>query len=87
MLSVRDLQPGQQRVLLRTDYNVETIGDHVLDDLRMRMSVPTIELLRAQGARIAICSHRGRPKGAADPDLSNSHLAGHLSELCKLASL
>jgi phosphoglycerate kinase len=66
---------------LRTDYNVETVGDHVLDDLRMRMSVPTIELLREQGARIAICSHRGRPKGAADPELSNSHLAGHLSKL------
>jgi phosphoglycerate kinase len=81
MLSVRDLQPGEQRVLLRTDYNVETVGDHVLDDLRMRMSVPTIELLREQGARIAICSHRGRPHGKPNEEFSNSHLADHLREL------
>lgn len=79
--SVRDMQLHGQRVLLRTDYNVETHGDEVLDDLRMRRSLPTIELLREQGARIAICSHRGRPRGTSVPALSNRHLAEHLHEL------
>ena len=79
--TIRDLDVTGARVLLRTDYNVEVEGDSVLDDIRLVASLPTLRELRAAGARTAICSHRGRPKGTAREALSNRPLAAHLSQL------
>lgn len=80
-LTARDIDVRGRRVLLRTDYNVEVVGAHILDDLRLRGSVPTIRLLCEAGARIAICSHRGRPRGRRIPQLSNAPVAEHLATL------
>ncbi|MEX2228581.1 MAG: phosphoglycerate kinase [Dehalococcoidia bacterium] len=79
--TLRDLDVRGRRVLLRTDYNVDVVDGLVLDDLRIQASLPTIRALLTQGARVVICSHRGRPKGRPEPGLSNRPLASHLSRL------
>ena len=80
--TVRDIDLQGRRVFLRVDYNVQ-LDEHgfVFDDLRLRESLPTIEYLRKAGARIAICSHRGRPRGEAVEALRNAPVARHLSGL------
>ena len=72
-------------VFLRCDLNVPLAreGDRVIigDDGRIRASVATIEALRARGARVVVVAHLGRPRGAADPDLSLAPVATRLGEL------
>jgi len=79
--TLRELDITGARVLLRTDYDIEVYEEQVLDDLRLLASLPTIQQLRAAGARIAICSHRGTPEGSRRPELSNHPLAARLSDL------
>ena len=79
--TVRDIDVTGKRVLLRVDYNVQVDEGGVVDDLRLRESVATIELMREQGARIVICSHRGRPHGEVVEALRNAPVAKHLSWL------
>jgi phosphoglycerate kinase len=71
---------GGRRVLLRADLNVPLEQDEVVDDTRIRASLPTIELLRDRGASIVLISHLGRPKGH-DPSLSMAPVARRLGEL------
>ena len=80
--TVRDIDLQGRRIFLRVDYNVQ-LDEHgfVFDDLRLRESLPTIEYLRNAGARIAICSHRGRPRGEVAEALRNAPVARHLSGL------
>jgi phosphoglycerate kinase len=68
-------------VLVRSDLNVPLDGTTITDDGRIRASVPTIERLRSGGARVLVCAHLGRPKGAADPALSLAPVAARLGEL------
>lgn len=77
--TIRDLDVRGQRVLLRTDYNVEVHGSRVDDDFRIESSLPTIRYLRDQGACVVVASHRGRPKGRPEPRDSNEPLAAYLS--------
>ena len=81
MRSVRDLDVGGRRVLVRADLNVPLDGGHVADDTRIRKAVPTIELLLDEGAQVVVCSHLGRPKGEPKPELSLRPVAERLSEL------
>ncbi len=78
--SVRDAEVDGRRVLLRADLNVPLSGGAVVDDTRIRASLPTIELLRERGASIVLVSHLGRPKGV-DPSLSMAPVAERLGEL------
>jgi phosphoglycerate kinase len=90
--TLEDLPLSQgARVLLRADFNVPLSGDggipgagggpQIIDDLRIRSALPTIEWLRERGAAVVACSHLGRPKGAPDPKYSLAPVARRLGEL------
>ncbi|KUG54301.1 phosphoglycerate kinase [Serinicoccus chungangensis] len=68
-------------VLVRSDLNVPLDGSTITDDGRVRASVPTINRLREQGARVVVCAHLGRPKGSPDPQYSLAPVAARLREL------
>src|SRR6476620_7250218 len=71
-----------QRVLVRSDLNVPLDGDGAItDDGRVRASVPTIQALTGAGARVVVCAHLGRPKGAPEPRYSLAPVATRLGEL------
>ncbi len=68
-------------MLVRSDLNVPLAGGRVADDLRIRASLPTLQLLLERGAEeVRVCSHLGRPKGP-DPAYSIAPVARRLREL------
>lgn len=70
-----------KRVLVRADLNVPLDGTTITDDGRIRASLPTINALRENGARVIVTAHLGRPKGAPDPKFSLKPAVDRLSEL------
>ncbi len=70
-----------KRVLVRSDLNVPLDGETITDDGRIRASLPTITALTDAGARVVVCAHLGRPKGAPDPQYSLAPVAARLGEL------
>src|ERR1700745_1962264 len=84
-LSVRDLEVKGRRVLVRVDFNVPTEEIdgkiRITDDTRIRESLPTIELLRAKGAKVILLAHFGRPKGKSNLKYSLRPVADHLAEM------
>ena len=65
-------------VLLRDDFNVQIVGGKITEGFRIERSMPTIDYLRNAGARVAICSHLGRPKGARDEKYSLRGVADYM---------
>jgi len=79
--TIRDISVSGQRVLVRVDFNVPLDKEkHIEDDTRIRESLPTIEHLLSQGAKVILMSHLGRPKGKS-PEFSLAPVAKRLSEL------
>ncbi len=70
-----------KRVLVRSDLNVPLDGATITDDGRIRASLPTIQALSSAGARVIVCAHLGRPKGAPEPRYSLAPVATRLGEL------
>ncbi|NNM44837.1 phosphoglycerate kinase [Knoellia koreensis] len=70
-----------KRVLVRSDLNVPLDGTTITDDGRIRASVPTIKQLSDAGARVVVCAHLGRPKGAPEDKYSLRPVAARLGEL------
>ncbi|MGF1550369.1 MAG: phosphoglycerate kinase [Sphingomonadaceae bacterium] len=69
------------RALVRVDFNVPMDEARVTDDTRLRAALPTIGELAQKGALVLLLSHRGRPKGKPDPDLSLAPLTDELERL------
>jgi phosphoglycerate kinase len=70
-----------KRVIVRCDLNVPLKDGSITDDGRVRASLPTLNALIHQGARVVVCSHLGRPDGAPDAKYSLEPVAQRLSEL------
>jgi phosphoglycerate kinase len=79
--SVRDLDVGGKRVLVRVDFNVPVKDGEVTDDTRIVRALPTIRHLLSEGARPILISHLGRPKGEPDPKYRMDPVAVRLEEL------
>jgi len=70
-----------RKVLLRVDFNVPMEKGRITDDTRVRAHLETIRFLQEAGAKTALLSHLGRPKGKPVPELSLEPLCGKLKEL------
>ena len=70
-----------KRVIVRCDLNVPLKDGVITDDGRIRASIPTLNALVEQGARVVVVSHLGRPDGAPDPAYSLRPVAARLEEL------
>ena len=84
-LTVKDLKAHGKQVFVRVDYNVpleEQNGVMVItDDTRIRATLPTLECLIKEGAKIILTAHLGRPKGKREATMSLAPVAVRLSEL------
>ena len=79
--SVDDINVKGLRVLCRCDFNVPLDNGVITDDTRIVSSLPTIKKLIADGGKVILCSHLGKPKGSVVPELSLAPVAKRLSEL------
>lgn len=79
--SVDDINVKGQRVLVRCDFNVPLQDGKITDENRLVAALPTIKKLIADGGKVILCSHLGKPKGEPKPELSLAPVAVRLSEL------
>ena len=78
--SVDDINVKGQRVLVRCDFNVPLKDGKITDENRIVAALPTIKKLIADGGKVILCSHLGKPKGEPKPELSLAPVAVRLSE-------
>jgi phosphoglycerate kinase len=82
MKYLKDIDFKNKRVLLRADYNIPIRNGQILDDWRIRISLPTIEyILKQDKAKLVIISHLGRPEGKPDSRYSLEPVAKRLEKL------
>ncbi len=84
LITLDDLGLGSlhgKRVLVRVDFNVPLDGTSVRDATRLEEARPTLDALVTAGARVVLASHRGRPKGVRDDNLSLRPVASHLEAM------
>ncbi len=83
ILDIPDNEFKGKKVFLRVDFNVPLKDGKVVDDTRIRKTLPTITYLSDRDARVILASHLGRPKGTKDPKYSLKPVAETLSKLLK----
>ncbi len=79
--SVDDISVKGLRVLCRCDFNVPLKEGKITDENRLVAALPTIKKLIADGGKVILCSHLGKPKGEAKPELTLAPVAARLTEL------
>ena len=79
--SVDDINVKGLRTLVRCDFNVPLKKEKITDENRLVAALPTIKKLIADGGKVILCSHLGKPKGEPKPELSLAPVAARLSEL------
>ena len=79
--TVDDISVKGKRVLCRCDFNVPLKEGKITDENRLVAALPTIKKLIADGGKVILCSHLGKPKGEPKPELSLAPVAKRLSEL------
>ncbi len=82
MNTIRDLNLGNKRVLVRVDFNVPMdLKRKITDDIRIIRALPTIQHVLEANGKLILCSHMGRPKGNRVEEYSLAPVADHLSSL------
>ena len=79
--SVDDINVAGKKVLVRCDFNVPLQEGKITDENRLVAALPTIKKLIADGGKVILCSHLGKPKGEPKPELSLAPVAERLTEL------
>lgn len=79
--SVDDINVKGKKVLVRCDFNVPLQDGKITDENRLVAALPTLKKLIADGGKLILCSHLGKPKGEPKPELSLAPVAERLSEL------
>jgi len=79
--TVDDINVKGKKVLVRCDFNVPLQDGKITDENRLVAALPTIKKLIADGGKLILCSHLGKPKGEPKPELSLAPVAKRLSEL------
>jgi phosphoglycerate kinase len=86
-LTVKDLDVRGKRVFVRVDYNVpmeEKNGAMEINDVtRIKETLPTLELLVNNGAKVILAAHLGRPKGKREPSMSLKPVAAKLADMIR----
>ncbi|MCM8784992.1 MAG: phosphoglycerate kinase [Candidatus Omnitrophica bacterium] len=81
--SITEKNYKDKKVFLRVDFNVPIKNGIITDDTRIVATIPTINYLLSQGARLIIASHLGRPEGKPSPEFSLKPVAARLFEILK----
>ncbi len=79
--TIEDINVSGKKVLVRCDFNVPLKDGVITDENRLNGALPTIKYLIENGAKVILCSHLGKPKGEAKPELSLAPVAKRLSEM------
>lgn len=79
--TVDDINVKGKKVLVRCDFNVPLQDGKITDENRLVAALPTIKKLIADGGKVILCSHLGKPKGEPKPDMSLAPVAARLTDL------